>query len=146
MTLPRLSPPLAAPLALVLCLAGRTPGRAQETAAAAGVAADTSAYRDSIAAMPGMPMMAQSPPSDSPGGPPTASSGQSGSSDNSKGLLQSVAMGANGPAQTVSGLKPKDRDAIRLLEKESPPAEYSSTVGQYTKNLSAGDSPKTELP
>ncbi len=97
-------------------------------------------------AMPqGMPQLAQNSERHQPGGKPQGQP-KSGPDSKSTGLLDIKPAGDGGPAQLVGGLKPKDRDAIRLLEKEAPPAEYSSMVGQYTKNLSDGDSPETELP
>ena len=60
--------------------------------------------------------------------------------------MASSTLGYGGPAQTATGLKPKDRDAVLLLEKESPPAEYSSMVRQYTKNLANGVSPENTQP
>lgn len=59
-------------------------------------------------------------------------------------------IGSAGPqgtiAQVNAGLKPKDREAVALLQKEKAPAEYQGMAGQYLKNLAAGESPATPLP
>lgn len=44
-----------------------------------------------------------------------------------------------GNAQVVTGLKPKDREAATLLQKEKAPAEYSGMARQYMKNLAQGE-------
>lgn len=43
-----------------------------------------------------------------------------------------------GPAQVVTGLQPKDREAITLLQGEKPPREFETQVQQYYKNLADG--------
>lgn len=59
-------------------------------------------------------------------------------------------IGSGGPqgtiAQVNAGLKPKDREAVALLQKEKAPSEYQGMAGQYLKNLAVGESPATPLP
>lgn len=43
-----------------------------------------------------------------------------------------------GPAQILTGLTPKDRDAISLLKTEKPPNNFVPEVQQYYKNLADG--------
>jgi len=43
-------------------------------------------------------------------------------------------------------LKPKEREAIALLQKEKAPTEYQGMTGQYLKNLAAGEFPAKPLP
>ena len=59
-----------------------------------------------------------------PGGSKTAGAGNAGLS--------------RGPAQTLTGLNPKDRDAISLLKTEKPPSNFVPEVQQYYKNLADG--------
>jgi hypothetical protein len=100
-----------------------------------------------------MPQQGQ-PPSTPQSSPQTAQQnkpsvdGQSG-----EGMTSDKAgnfIGSTGPqgtiAQVVAGLKPKDREAVALLQKEKAPAEYQGMAGQYLKNLAAGESPATPLP
>lgn len=54
--------------------------------------------------------------------------------------------GPKSPAgQVAVGLKPQDREAVALLQKEKAPSEYQGMAGQYLKNLAAGESPATPL-
>lgn len=48
---------------------------------------------------------------------------------------------AGGNGQVVAGIKPKDRAAVSLLQKEKAPAEYQGMVQQYLKNLAEGAAP-----
>jgi len=43
-----------------------------------------------------------------------------------------------GPAQVVTGLSPRDRDAVAQFKNEKPPREFVSDVQQYYKNLADG--------
>ena len=47
--------------------------------------------------------------------------------------------GKGGDAEVITGLKPKDREAATLLQKEKAPAEYSGMARQYMKNLAQGE-------
>jgi hypothetical protein len=49
--------------------------------------------------------------------------------------------GATGAAQVVTGLRPRDRDAIIQAQADKTPPEFTPLVRQYLKNLAEGTTP-----
>jgi hypothetical protein len=66
--------------------------------------------------------------------------GQGHGLDN-KGFTNPGGPGKEGVSQVVTGLKPKEREAVALLQKEKAPDEYRSVTQQYLKNLASGEAP-----
>jgi len=67
---------------------------------------------------------------------PQGSQGNGGGGPSGDFLKGAGAVG--GPAQVVTGLNPRDRDAVKILRNEKPPREFVSEVQQYYKNLADG--------
>ena len=116
-------------------------GAMAEAAAAAAAAAPA------MAGAPGKPGAEGAP---APGAPGESTPGQNeiGQNNQNGGGVQAGVQdykgssgepGVNG--QVSSGIKPKDRDAVSLLQKEKAPAEYRGMVQQYLKNLAEGAAP-----
>ncbi|MEI8342452.1 MAG: hypothetical protein WCH43_13085, partial [Verrucomicrobiota bacterium] len=76
------------------------------------------------------------PGTPSPDGPPQDSQGNGGGGPSGDHLKGAGAEG--GPAQVVTGLSPRDRDAVTQLQNDKPPREFVSEVQQYYKNLADG--------
>jgi hypothetical protein len=109
---------------------------AQATAAMAGATASSSASQDSQGSAQqasSAGLLPGSMTSSSQGG---ASQSQIGMG--SSGYLPGSGPTANVPAQVITGLSPKDRQALTLLQSEKPPREYTPQVQQYQKNLADG--------
>jgi len=80
-------------------------------------------------------------PGDQPGtpnadGPPQENQGNGGGGSTGDNLKGAGATGVT--AQVVTGLSPRDRDAVTQLKNEKPPREFVSEVQQYYKNLADG--------
>ncbi len=76
----------------------------------------------------------------------TVVDGKSGGGTNASAGNEGSTQGDVKAAQNSTGLKPKEREAVALLQKESAPAEYKNMAGQYLKNLGQGVSPAASLP
>lgn len=72
--------------------------------------------------------------------------GKSGDGTNASPGNEASSQGPVNVTANSTGLKPKEREAVALLQKESAPAEYKNMSGQYLKNLGQGVSPATSLP
>ena len=97
-------------------------------------------------AMQKQPPSRQNAPQTVPQNSGSVIDGKSGDGTNASPGNEANSQGPVNVAPNSTGLKPKEREAVALLQKESAPAEYKNMAGQYLKNLGQGISPATSLP
>lgn len=114
--------------------------KAQAKAAADALAKAKAGLAQAMSEMPGMPQMTPGAPSPGQNNPQAKGKNQAVATEsgggNADNLLASGKQG--GPVEVLAGLTPQDRNAVSLLQKESPPREFIPDVQQYYKNIADG--------
>lgn len=114
--------------------------KAQAQAAADALAKAKAGLAQAMSDLPGMPQMTPGTPSPGQDNPQAKGKNQAVASQsgggNADNLLASGKQG--GPVEVLAGLTPQDRNAVSILQKESPPREFVPDVQQYYKNIADG--------
>ena len=114
--------------------------KSQAQAAADALAKAKEGLAQAMSDMPGMPQMTPGAPSPGQNNPQAKGKNQAVATEsgggNADNLLASGKQG--GPVEVLAGLTPQDRNAVSLLQNESPPREFIPDVQQYYKNIADG--------